>query len=129
VVVAPTNPQLPVQETGVRRARALPYALQANGHLKADKGLYVLDFLNEGSATAVFQVRSGTTADAPRCYTVEPGHALKGQWDLLSAGASRYDLSVSGPNGFLRRYQGGVAKSAVRVETSVVYTPVPGDEA
>ena len=128
VVVAPTNPQLPVQETGVRRARALPYALQANGHLKADKGLYVLEFINEGNATAVFQVRSRTTADAPRGYTVEPGHALKGQWDLLSAGASSYDLSVSGPNGFLRRYQGGAAKNAVRVETSVVYTPVPGDE-
>ncbi len=129
VVVAPTNPQLPVQETGVRRARPLPYALQANGHLKADKGLYVLEFLNEGAATAVFQVRSATTLDAPRCYTVEPGHSLKGQWDLLAAGASLYDLSVSGPNGFLRRQRGGVAKSSTRVDTSTVYSPVPGDEA
>jgi phospholipase C len=128
VVVAPTNPQLPVQETGVRRARALPYALQANGHLKADKGLYVLDFLNEGNATAVFQVRSGTTPTRRAATRWSPATRSRAS-GTCSAGASRYDLSVSGPNGFLRRYQGGVAKSAVRVETNVVYTPVPGDEA
>lgn len=56
-------------------------------------------------------------------------HTAQLSHTLLAAGASLYDLSVSGPNGFLRRQRGGVAKSSTRVDTSTVYSPVPGDEA
>ena len=51
-------------------------------------------------------MRSGSSADEPRTYTVEPQKKLSDTW---SVGASDYDLSVSGPNGFLRAFRGSVS--------------------
>ncbi|MEY2523734.1 MAG: phospholipase, partial [Ilumatobacteraceae bacterium] len=71
-VVPPTNQLLPRQERGVRPARALPYALAAHAVVKPGDGSVRIEFANTGTATAVFQVRSGNPVDAPRTYTVEP---------------------------------------------------------
>jgi phospholipase C len=57
----------------------------------------------------VFQVRSGNPDHAPRTYTVEPHKRLSGSWPLASIGAAGYDLSVYGPNGFLRSFKGEVS--------------------
>jgi phospholipase C len=54
-------------------------------------------------------VRSGNSADEPRTYTVEPQKKLSDIWNVAAIGASDYDLSVSGPNGFLRAFRGGVS--------------------
>jgi len=72
----PANQQVPKQEPGIRRARALPYTLNAHGVLQLSDGSFLIDFANSGKATAVFQVRSGSDAHAPRTYTVEPGKSL-----------------------------------------------------
>ena len=58
---------------------------------------------------AVFQVRSRHSADIPRTYTVEPQKQLADTWSVTAIGASDYDLSVYGPNGFLRAFKGGVS--------------------
>jgi phospholipase C len=50
-------------------------------------------------------VRSGNVADAPRSYTVEPQRLLSDAWKV-TAGDSGYELSVHGPNGFLRSFKG-----------------------
>jgi phospholipase C len=113
-VVAPTGPQMPGQERGVRPARALPYSLQANATVAGD-GAVRLDFRNSGRQTAVFQVWSAEPTDAPRTYTVEPGKRLDGSWP---ASAGDYELSVHGPNGFLRRFQGGGAADRARLDVS-----------
>ena len=99
---------LPKQEKGVRPARALPYELIVNGHVNASASTFGLDFINTGKAGAVFQVRSGNAADNVRAYTIEHGKQLSGSWKF----ASKYDLSVYGPNGFARYYKGSVGHFA-----------------
>jgi phospholipase C len=111
VLVPPTDQALPKQEQGVRPARALPYALHAHGRVNAGDGSFHIDFANTGGAAAVFHVRSGNSDDAPRTYTVEPQKQLSGMWNVAMIGATDYDLSVYGPNGFLRAFKGGVAAS------------------
>jgi phospholipase C len=108
-VVVPANQVLPAQEPGIRPARALPYALHAHGAISAADGSFRIEFGNVGRATAVFHVRSGSDAHIPRTYTVEPGRSLSDTWNLSSIGVADCDLSVYGPNGFLRAFKGGVA--------------------
>jgi phospholipase C len=106
--VPPAGQSLPEQEIGVRPARALPYALDAHGEIDASGDFFKIDFGNSGRATAVFQVRSGSSTHIPRTYTVEPHKSLSDTWGLASLGVSVCDLSVYGPNGFLRAFKGTV---------------------
>ena len=99
---------VPAQEKGIRRARALPYELDVHGSVNGSNSTVVLTFYNTGRATVVFQVRSGNAADPVRDYTVEPGKTLAGTWNV----ASSYHLSVYGPNGFVRYFNGSVGSSA-----------------
>jgi phospholipase C len=108
-LTAPGAAALPEQEPGVRPARALPYVPHAHGRLDTADGSFHIDFGNTGQAAVVYQVRSGGAAHAPRSYTVEPQRSLSGAWGITSIGATEYDLSVHGPNGFLRSFRGGVA--------------------
>ena len=98
----PGDQSMPVQEKGVRPARALPYALEAFGRLVGNS--FQIDFRNVGSQTAVFHARSANPSDLPRCYTVEPSLWLTGAWSPAANNA--YDVSVHGPNGFFRSYKG-----------------------
>ncbi|HKB11460.1 MAG TPA: phospholipase C, phosphocholine-specific [Vicinamibacterales bacterium] len=107
VPVPPAHGELPPQETGVKAARALPYALEARGRVQPADSTVWIKFENTGAATAVFQVRSGNPADAPRNYTVEPGKSLTDVWHAAADGS--YDLSVFAPNGFFREFRGRIA--------------------
>ncbi len=71
-------------------------------------GALTIDFRNIGEATAVFQARSANPLHVPRSYTVEPHKHLSDVWPLAPIGASDYDLSVHGPNGFFRQFTGGI---------------------
>src|SRR5262249_35590379 len=103
--VPPTKPVMPQQEPGVRPARPLPYNLRVDGNADgAEK--FTIRFSNPGQAGVCFHVRSGNPTTGPWSYTVEQGKSLHGVWDL-SASAGQYDLSVYGPNGFFRGYNGG----------------------
>jgi phospholipase C len=122
LIVPPANQQqLPSQETGVRPARALPYAFDARAAVQMGDGSVRIDFSNTGNATVVFQVRSGNAADDPRCYTVEPGKQLSGAWSVASVEATDYDLSVYGPNGFLRAFKGSVAPAGTQLDVQAAY--------
>jgi phospholipase C len=99
---------VPAQEKGIRPARALPYELDVHGSVDASNSTVGLTFLNTGRATVVFQVRSGNAADPVRDYTVEPGKTLAGTWNV----ATSYSLSVYGPNGFVRYFNGRVGSGA-----------------
>jgi phospholipase C len=99
---------VPAQEKGIRPARALPYELDVHGSVNGSTSTIGLTFFNRGRATAVFQVRSGNAADPVRDYTVEPGKTLAGTWSV----ASSYHLSVYGPNGFVRYFNGSIGSSA-----------------
>ncbi|WP_214102871.1 phosphocholine-specific phospholipase C [Acrocarpospora catenulata] len=94
----PADPALPRQEPGLRPARALPYDLRADGRTTPD-GAFTIEFESRGPAGAVFYVTSPD--GGPWTYTVESGKSLTATWP-----AGPYDLTVHGPNGFLRTFTG-----------------------
>jgi len=108
---------VPTQEKGLRPARALPYEMHVHQSCDAAAGTVSLRFFNTGTATVVYQVRSGNATDAVRTYTVEPGKELTGVWNAAGA----YDLAVYGPNGFVRRYQGSTVAAAATLDVKVRY--------
>jgi phospholipase C len=102
----------PLQEKGIRPSRALPYDLEVSAEVEGSS--VALKFINVGTATAVFQVRSANSADVVRNYTVEPGKDLTDSWTVSGA----YNLSVHGPNGFVRHFQGSVGSYAADLDVS-----------
>ena len=107
----PANQALPLQEQGVKPARALPYDLGADGRWDNDQ-LHV-DFQNHGRAGACFHVRANSASSGPWYYTVEAGKSLSAAWSLQAA----YALQVYGPNGFVRGFKGDTRsrKTVLRV--------------
>ncbi len=108
---------IPTQERGVRPARALPYDLEVTAAVNASAGTVTLTFVNTGRMAAVFSVRSTNAADAVRAYTVEAGKSLSGTWTASGA----YGLSVYGPNGFLRQFNGTNASSAAMLNVTATH--------
>ena len=103
---------VPRQEKGVRPARALPYELNVHATVNSANSTVALAFSNTGAAAAVFQVRSGNPADVVRTYTVEPNKDLSDTWHVVSS----YDLSVYGPNGFFRSFEGSIGSHAAVID-------------
>jgi phospholipase C len=108
---------VPTQEKGIRPARALPYEMDVQASVNASNSTIVLTFINTGAATVVFHVRSGNPVDPVRYYTVEPGKTLAGTWNV----ASFYSLSVYGPNGFARYFDGGIGGGVAALDISTGY--------
>ncbi|MDR7331905.1 phosphocholine-specific phospholipase C [Roseateles asaccharophilus] len=99
--------RLPQQAAGVRPSRALPYRLDVDLRTDAADGAVTLEFINSGSAGAVFQVYDRLHLDAlPRRYTVEAGKRLQDVWQPTASDRTAYDLWLLGPNGFHRRFSG-----------------------
>jgi len=113
----PANQALPEQEPGTRPARALPYELHVGGEVNAS-GIQLF-FRNTGKAGAVFQVRSGDGQTGPWTYTVGAGDEASDSFG--SSGAAAYDLSVFGPNGFLRTFAGGLAADSAKLAVNSIY--------
>lgn len=108
---------VPAQEKGVKPAKALPYELNVFAVVDASASTVLLTFVNTGAAAVVFQVRSGNPKDLVRTYTVEAGKQLADTWNVVSS----YSLSVYGPNGFVRFFQGSVGSKAANLEVSSSY--------
>ncbi|MFI3198242.1 MAG: phospholipase C, phosphocholine-specific [Methylococcaceae bacterium] len=108
---------LPTQEHGIRPARALPYQFNVYGTSSFSDKTFHINFNNIGLAAAVFQVRSGDAAVLPRSYTVEAGKSLADTWNVDST----YDLSVYGPNGFVRFFKGNFAAGATSLDVRASY--------
>jgi phospholipase C len=109
---SPTPPAiqgLPKQEPGTRPARALPYELNVIGRTDFSNGTVKLHFDNSGTVATVFHVRSGDGQGGPWTYTVGPDARLSDTWAIKENGQTSYDLSVYGPNGFLRAFEGSVS--------------------
>ena len=113
---------MPVQETGIRRSSALPYAPEVNGRMRAD-GQFEMDFhvsdqlFGTKTAGSPFIVYKYPVSDVPRNYAVSPGDRLKDEWSGFNLG--QYHLTVQGPNGFFREFKG--SDSIRGFEVSVVH--------
>jgi len=108
---------VPPQEKGIRPARSLPYELDVHASVNASNSTVGLKFFNTGHKTGVFHVRSGNATDPVRYYTVEPGKTLTGTWNV----SSTYSLSVYGPNGFVRYFNGSIGSSAAALDVRSSY--------
>ncbi|QPI53407.1 phospholipase C, phosphocholine-specific [Massilia antarctica] len=123
---------LPRQEpypaaSGARHACALPYAVEVQACVSSNKQL-VLAFANTGSAGVAFIVYSRERAGGPWYYTVEAGKRI--DQDAWSWPMGRYELSVNGPNGFLRGFRGSLAAvtvNAARPEVQAACDTVNGN--
>jgi len=105
---APAN-----QEVGQRPSRALPYELHVSGREDPVSRAMWLLFSNSGTAAAVFHVYDRLHLDrVPRRYAVEPGKELHDSWDVYAADGGKYDLWITGPNGFHRSFKGNVSAVA-----------------
>lgn len=108
-VSRPLNQAYPIQETGIRPSRALPYILHTSAKVDVAAKTVKLMFSNTGTHAAVFHVYDKLNLDAvPRRYMVEAGKQLDDIWQTKE---SRYDLWVLGPNGFHRSFTGDLSQA------------------
>jgi phospholipase C len=118
VPAVPSGQALPPQESGTRPARALPYEFHVEGAANAAQGGLDLHFRNSGQAGAAFQVRFAD-GSAPLTYTVGAADQLSDT--IGTIGSTSYDLSVSGPNGFLRSFAGGLSSRNANLAVKAGY--------
>ncbi|MDX3575215.1 phospholipase domain-containing protein, partial [Streptomyces sp. ID05-47C] len=95
----------PGQERGLRPARPLKYAPSVDGSADPATGRFTLTFASGAKAGAAFLVTSGNRTDGPWTYTTEAGKKISDTWNAAYSGGS-HDLTVHGPNGFLRVFKG-----------------------
>ncbi|MEU2026733.1 phosphocholine-specific phospholipase C [Streptomyces sp. NPDC016469] len=114
---APVANKLPAQESGTRKARALPYQPAADLAAFTTSGSSVqanIKMTNAGSAACHFAVYTNGTqrSGGPWQYTVAAGGSAG---DFYNCGAGYgdglYDLTVLGPNRFMRRFKGNATKA------------------
>ncbi|MFF5125785.1 phosphocholine-specific phospholipase C [Streptomyces syringium] len=101
----PADPSLPKQEKGAKRTRPLPYAPWVDGSATPSTGRFTLTFSGGAAAGVCFTVTSGNRTDGPWTYTTEAGKQLSDTWNSAYSKGT-HDLSVFGPNGFLRTFKG-----------------------
>ena len=96
---------MPRQERGLRRSRPLKYAPRVDASVDAAAGKLTLTVASGAKAGAAFHITSGNRTDGPWMYTTEAGKTLSDTWNSAYSGGS-YDLTVHGPNGFVRVFKG-----------------------
>ncbi|WP_431046102.1 phosphocholine-specific phospholipase C [Streptomyces sp. P1-3] len=101
----PAHPSLPKQEAGSRPSRPLPYAPLVDASANASTGRITLTFGGGDKAGSQFLVTSGNRTDGPWTYTTAAGKTISDTWNSTYSGG-KHDLTVHGPNGFLRAFRG-----------------------
>ncbi|KQV03328.1 MULTISPECIES: phosphocholine-specific phospholipase C [unclassified Kitasatospora] len=115
----------PVQEPGARPHRRLPYRPWADVTVDRSTGKVTCALANSGSVAFPYMVYPNIVyAFAGTPYTVPAGASASYVWDT-AATDGRYDFTVHGPDGFVRRFAGSVVPAgqddvAVPVVTAAV---------
>jgi phospholipase C len=128
---APVDNRLPQQEAGTRPARALPYQPNANlDHLEFGSGGVMkvwLAMANQGTGSAHFAAYANAyRSGGPWQYTVDAGAGTSDFFNCGSGyGNGPYDLSVVGPNRFLRRFRGDATKPGRSAAVTCSYAAAP----
>ncbi|MFJ9645865.1 phosphocholine-specific phospholipase C [Streptomyces sp. NPDC101206] len=113
--VPPAAGALPRQEAGAKPTRALGYAPYVDGRATVSTGTFTLTFASGPTLGAHFHSASGNRTDGPWPYTVEAGRTLSDTWSTSSSTGNTIDLTVWGPNGFLRTWKGPAKKTGPEV--------------
>nr|WP_199067911.1 phospholipase C, phosphocholine-specific [Chromobacterium sp. ASV5] len=117
---APTPPatgQLPAQEPGRRLARPLPYQNNAYASTDAAGGVVWIHMQNQGSQSSHYAIHANNyRIDGPWQYDVAAGAESKDFFHVQTYGGGWYDLTLYGPNGFLRRFKGYIHGAGGQLE-------------
>ncbi|THU34765.1 phospholipase C, phosphocholine-specific [Niastella caeni] len=109
------SPFMPQQEKGIRNACALPYDLDADCILSADKKTVEIILragksFGERSAGSPFHIYAPGKYQQQEmqnwAYAVEQGRYIQPKWQLNDFENNTYHLLVYGPNGFFREFLG-----------------------
>ncbi|WP_405422394.1 phosphocholine-specific phospholipase C [Streptomyces erythrochromogenes] len=111
----PATGALPPQEAGSKPTRALGYAPYVDGARTVSTGKFTLTFASGPALGAHFHSTSGNRTDGPWPYTVEAGKTLSDTWSTSSSTGNQVNLTVWGPNGFLRTWKGPAKKAGPEV--------------
>ncbi|MEW1914460.1 phosphocholine-specific phospholipase C [Kitasatospora sp. NPDC085895] len=129
---APVDNKLPQQEPGTRPARALPYQPNANlDHLEFGSGGVMkvwIAMANQGATGAAHLAAYANAyrSGGPWQYTVDGGGSTSDFFNCGTGfGGGPYDLSVVGPNRFLRRFKGDATKPGKLVSVTASYANAP----
>ncbi|OKI12046.1 phosphocholine-specific phospholipase C [Streptomyces sp. CB03911] len=120
---------IPVQEPGTRPSRRLPYRPWADATVDRTTGVVTCTLANQGSVAFPFTVYPNIVfpfAGTP--FTVAPGAQRTYTWDAATTDG-RYDFTVHGPDGFVRRFAGTVVRAGqddVAVPSVTAAAPAPG---
>ncbi|OHX12751.1 phospholipase C, phosphocholine-specific [Chromobacterium sphagni] len=116
--VAPVPGQMPQPEAGRRPARALPYQCNAYASTDAAGGMVWIHMQNSGSQAAHYAIYANQyRLDGPWQYDVAAGGNIQDYFHVQTYGGGWYDLTLYGPNGFLRRFCGNIHSAAGVLET------------
>ncbi|MFC5802220.1 phosphocholine-specific phospholipase C [Streptomyces formicae] len=113
--VPPATGTLPKQEAGSKPTRPLGYNPYVDGARTLATGKFTLTFHSGPTLGAHFHSTSGNRTDGPWPYTVEAGKTLADTWSTSAATGNRIDLTVWGPNGFLRTWKGPTMQAGPEV--------------
>ncbi|WP_433333473.1 phosphocholine-specific phospholipase C [Spirillospora sp. CA-294931] len=128
---APVDNRLPVQEPGTRPARPTPYQPGAHlDRLEFQSGGIILAWItmvNGGAASTHFATYANAhRSGGPWQYTVGKGGD---ESDFFNCGTGygdgKYDLTVIGPNRFLRTFKGDATKPGAKLAVATSYANAP----
>jgi phospholipase C len=125
---------LPAQEPGTRPARALPY--QPNGYVSSiqyganGQILLWIEMANQGAqatSAATFSVYANAyRSGGPWQYTCAADGTVSDFFNVGSGyGSGQYDLTLIGPNRFLRRFKGNAPTAGQHAEVTSSYAAAP----
>ncbi len=110
------HPSMPRQEKGIRSSCALPYQLDVEGKISADRIHFEINFesrneiFGEKTAGSPFSVYAPGKyeGEAVRVwsYALTSRDSLKDSWPIAAFENDHYHLQVYGPNGFFREFSG-----------------------
>ncbi|POZ62058.1 phosphocholine-specific phospholipase C [Chromobacterium alticapitis] len=119
---APVPGQMPQPEAGRKPARPLPYQCNAYGSTELSTGIFWVHLQNGGQQAAHYSIYANQyRSDGPWQYDVAAGAEIKDYFHAQTYGGGFYDLTLYGPNGFLRRFVGNLhsAMGALEAVSSV----------
>jgi len=122
----PAEQTYPVQETGTRVSRALPYEFLVSDTVDLVQGTFTLDLANKGAAGAPFQLYDVLHPAAVKKYAVESQKSISDIMAVDSEGG--YDFTLLGPNGFARMFMGNntTACAYTSLSAKLSYEPTTG---
>lgn len=118
----PDVPRMPAQEPGQRPQRPLPYQPNAMCTVDAKAGTVGVRMTNDGSRSVHYSIYAHhRDAAGPWQHDVPGGRSVLAELRVPDINGRRFELSVHGPNGFLRRMSGSLDSVGAHVEVVPSY--------